>query len=205
VNAIRILVADDHPIIVEGLRRFFGSVKEVEMVAFTHDLSELGASTLEDVDVLVLDVRMPGMEGTQTLQALGQQTAVLLFTLEPDSALVLELIQAGARGVVSKGAPVDVLMDGIKRVYRGETVIPDSLAEHLKQPTQSWPHLALSPREAAIFTRLIRGSSPKEVAFDLGLSSSTVYTYAERVRAKLGVQSQVELVAYAHRAGLLGH
>ncbi len=206
MSAVRIYVADDHPIVVEGLRRFFSTVPEVEWVGACGDAAALFELEPGTVDVLVLDVRMPGMHGTETLRALATRVpAILLFTLEPESALVVELLRAGASGVVGKSERVDNLLSAICAAAAGERVVSAELESRLRSDAATWPHESLSPREHAIFMRLIHGASPKEVAFDLGLSASTVYTYAERVRQKLGVQGSVELVAYAHRAGLLQH
>jgi two-component system invasion response regulator UvrY len=202
---IRVFLADDHPVIVSGLERLFASIEDIEVVGTAHDLRHLEALTLPDVDVLVLDVSMPGMHGRETIALLTQRFApVLLFTLEPESAQVVALLRGGAAGVVSKSAPVDVLLAAIRTVAAGARVVAPELEARASSAGEGWPHEALSEREHAIFVRLIRGVSPKTMAFDLGLSPSTVYTYAERVRLKLGVSSQVELVDYAHRAGLLG-
>lgn len=200
---IRVFLADDHPVIVSGLERLFAGIADIETVGTAHDLTRSDASTRSDVDVFVLDVSMPGMLGGETVAAFKRVAPVLLFTLEPESAQVLALLRAGAAGVVSKSAHVDTLLAAIRTVAAGGRVIPAEL-EARASSGADWPHESLSEREHAIFVRLIRGISPKAIAFDLGLSTSTVYTYAERVREKLGVRSQVELVDYAHRAGLSG-
>lgn len=199
---IRVFLADDHPVIVSGLERLFAGEPDITVSGTAADLRDV--SIPADVDVLVLDVSMPGMRGAETLATLTEHAPVLLFTLEPESTLVVELLRAGARGVVSKSAPVAELLAAIRAVSRGGRVIPAPLAVRVASPGEGAPHEALSERERAIFARLVRGASPKTIAFELGLTASTVYTYAERVRQKLGVQSQTELVDYAHRMGLTG-
>lgn len=202
---IRVFLADDHPVIVSGLERLLASVEDIEVVGTTHDLRDLDSLDLPHVDVLVVDVSMPGMRGSETVALLTQRFApVLLFTLEPESAQVVALLRAGAAGLVGKSAPVDVLLSAIRTVAAGGRVVPPELDARSSSSGEGGAHESLSARELAIFQRLIRGASPKSIGFDLGLSPSTVYTYAERVRQKLGVSSQVGLVDYAHRAGLLG-
>ena len=198
-------MADDHPVMVTGLSRILAGVPDVDVVGIAYDVHELLRTDPQDLDVIVLDVSMPGMRGGETVETLRARYApVLLFTLEPDTAQVVELLRAGASGVVSKSARVEVLLDAIRTVATGGRVIPIPLAERVAGGGEGWPHEALSERERAIFERLVRGNAPKSIAFELQLATSTVYTYAERIRQKLGVDSQVALVAYAHRAGLLG-
>ena len=202
--ALRVFIADDHPVMVAGLERILASVADIEVAGVAHDIAALHAANPQNIDIIVLDVSMPGMRGAETMQALRLYAPVLLFTLEPESAQVVELLRAGGSGVVSKSARVEVLLDAIRTVAAGGRAIPIPMAERVAAGGEGWPHESLSERELAIFHRLIRGNAPKSVAFDLQLAASTVYTYAERIRHKLGVDSQAGLMDYAHRAGLLG-
>lgn len=204
-TVIRVFLADDHPVMVAGLARVLATVPDMAVVGTAQAMAGLDAQAAGSIDVLVLDVSMPGMHGSETIKALRERHApVLLFTLEPETALVVELLRAGASGVVGKSERVEVLLDAIRTVAGGGRVMPSGMHERVAGGGPGAAHDALSEREQAIFHRLIRGNSPKSIAFDLGLSPSTVYTYSERVRQKLGVASQTELVDYAHRAGLLG-
>lgn len=205
MSVARIVLADDHPVVVDGLRRFFATIDGVELGGHCHDVTTLMGMDLDDVDVVILDVGIPGMLGGETIRALhGRSVRVLLFTMEPDSPRAIELVRAGADGIVGKSEPVERLAEAVARVARGETDLPEELAARSVGAPPTWPHESLSERELAIFHRSIRGTAPKVIAFDLGITVSSVYTYSERVRAKLGVSNQTELVAYAHRAGLLG-
>ncbi|MCB9614619.1 MAG: response regulator transcription factor [Sandaracinus sp.] len=104
------------------------------------------------------------------------------------------LVAAGARGVVSKDADLEVLVEAVREVATGASYFPDA---HVA------PHHGSSGQERAVFDALLASKRPKEIAFELGLSLSTVYTYAERVRKKLGVEDVRDVVSYAHREGLL--
>ena len=179
---IRVFLADDHPVMVEGLERLLARESDVDVVGRVHDLRGIDAHVPAAVDVLVVDVSMPGMLGAETIEALRTRYApVLLFTLEPATAQVVALLRAGASGVVSKSARFEELLGAIRTVAQGGRAVPMEL-ELRTRSGESWPHDALSERERAIFHRLVRGVSPKSIAFELGLSQSTVYPYAERVR-----------------------
>jgi len=205
VSATRIVVADDHPIVVEGLRRLFATLDAVDLCGEFHDVTTLMRADLADVQVVVLDVGIPGILGSETIRALhARGVRIVLFTMEPESPEAIELLRAGADGIVGKSEPVERLVEAIGRVAGGDTDVPARLAVRSARADEAWPHDGLSERELAIFRRLIRGTAPKEIAFELEITVSTVYTYAERIRIKLGVTSQVELLAYAHRAGLVG-
>ncbi|MCA9536413.1 MAG: response regulator transcription factor [Myxococcales bacterium] len=202
---LRVLLADDHPVMVDGLSRVLATEADIEVAGVAYDVRDLLAMDAGRADVVVLDVSMPGMRGGETIAALrGRFGPVLLFTLEPDATQVVELVRAGAAGVVSKSARVEELLRAIRTVAAGGRAVPMALAERVAAGGEGWPHEQLSERELAIFQRLIRGATPKSIAFELSLAPSTVYTYAERIRQKLGVDGPVALVDYAHRAGLLG-
>ena len=145
--------------------------------------------------MLTLDVQIPGMRGPNTVQelrALGPQ--IVLFTLQPPEGLVPQLIAAGARGYVPKSSPVSELVDVALRVARGERVVPSELRSSATQPCVT---SSLTERELEVFRRIARGDTPKEMAYGLGISASTVYTHQERLRKKLGASSIAELIRLA--------
>lgn len=191
--SIRVAIADDHPVVRAGMLAFLRSQANLQVVL---EASSLDVPTLiaSNPEVAVLDVRMPGVcaGAIETLSAAG--IAVLLFTRAPKGGPLPSLLAAGARGVVAKDAPLPEVLEAIDLAYRGELKAP---APELR------PHEELSPRERAVFDALIRSQRPKEIAFELGLSQSTVYTYAERVRRKLGMSDVRDIMTYAHREGLL--
>lgn len=187
---LRVVVADDHPVVLSGLVAFLDQQEGLTVVGQRGDATQLGE---ESFDVAVVDVRMPGVTPA-TVAALAERGAVVLFTRNPRGDHIAALLEAGARGLVSKDAPLETLASAVRAVADGGTFLPEREVR---------PHEQLSGRERAVFDALIRGRRPKEIAFDLELSLSTVYTYAERVRKKLELEDVRELVAYAHREGLL--
>jgi DNA-binding NarL/FixJ family response regulator len=125
---IRVFLADDHPVMVAGLARVLATVPDMQVVGTAHDIAGLDAQAPGSIHVLVLDVSMPGMHGAETITALRERHApVLLFTLEPETPLVVELLRAGASGVVGKSERVEVLLDAIRTVAGGGRVMPSAM------------------------------------------------------------------------------
>lgn len=204
-DPIRVLVADDHPIVAEGLRRFFASVDEIEVLATVSSVDALVVALTHTprVDVVVLDVDFPGMAGADTVRAIrGHGPEVVLFTHQTADDLVATMIRAGARGYVSKSVPVDALVDAIAAARAGRDHLPDDLRVLVDRASASPPHAQLTGRELSVFSLLAKGRTAKEIGFELDLAPSTVYAHVERVKAKLGVQTAVELERYAARWGI---
>jgi DNA-binding NarL/FixJ family response regulator len=127
-TVIRVFLADDHPVMVAGLARVLATVPDMAVVGTAQAMAGLDAQAAGSIDVLVLDVSMPGMHGSETIKALRERHApVLLFTLEPETALVVELLRAGASGVVGKSERVEVLLDAIRTVAGGGRVMPSGM------------------------------------------------------------------------------
>lgn len=150
-----------------------------------------------EVDVMVMDVQMPGVVGGGVLATIvSTGVRVVLFTLREEDALVASLVAGGASAFVPKSVSPPALMAVIRRVHAGEDVIPESLQAAVRA-TETPPHQSLTEREREVFVCLARCQTPKEIAFDMGVSQSTVYTHADRVRRKLGVATLAEVVQYA--------
>ena len=194
---IRIALADDHPVIVDGITRWVEGEPDLEVVASANSLDALIPQLDAPApDVLVLDFRMPGVDGVSTLAALAASGwSVIVFSLLEEPATRRALVGCGVRGFVSKSEPLRHLVDVIRRVASGQTDLPDETAPLL--------HEQLSERERLVFDLVIKGMTPKEIAYELELTTSSVYTYAQRVRAKLGVESSREVIDYAHAMGLV--
>lgn len=202
-SSIQVLVADDHPIVIDGIRRYLSHIEDVVFCAGVSSLQEAVAYCTEhSPDLVVMDVQMPGVEGPACVEALVATGArVVLFTLREEDALVASLARGGASAFVSKSSPTPVLIDTMRRVHAGERVFSPILEEQLKC-TGGPPHLALTEREHDVFVLLARCLTPKEAAFELGVSQSTIYTHGERIRRKLKVGTVAELVQYAKDWGV---
>lgn len=200
---IRVVVADDHPIVIEGVRRYLESEPLLEVVACTSSVDALmrTLSAKKHVDLVVLDVQMPGMRGAPTIEALrAQGPNVVLFTHQAPDDYVAHMIRAGVAGYVSKAAPVDDLMKAIFAVHGGGRWVHDELAALVDRLSKNPPAIELlTEREREVFDLLALGKTPKEIGSDLELAPSTVYAHIERVRHKLGAASQLDIVRYADR------
>lgn len=204
-SKIRIWLADDHPVVVNGVRAFLELDGGFEVCGVSHDANGLAEKVRDAaVDLLLLDLRMPGMQGGVTVQSLADVgVRVVLFTFEPLNQATLATVAAGAAGYAPKSTHLPDLVRMLKRVAAGETVLPDAVSAGMATlGTQSPPHLSLSARERAVFEAFLEGHPPKWVAAELSLSTSTVYTYLERIRAKIGVDSLPDLMSYAVQHGL---
>lgn len=198
MTPVRVLAVDDHPIVLEGLVRFANVEPGLEVVRTAGSLHEL-EPLLEALapDVISLDVQVPGMEGPRTVRALAERgPPILLFTLLEVGDALAALVEAGARGYLRKSSSMAEYLEAARALRDGQRWLPPRLEALAARPARA-PSALLTPRELEIFGILAKGRSVKEVAFALGLSSSTVYNHYDRIRKKLGVGSLAELVQYA--------
>ena len=206
---VRLLVADDHPIVAEGLRRYLSPEEGLEVVGTLGTIDALLARLREPgatpIDVVVLDVQIPGMQAGDTVrEVLACGPAVVLFTHQRPDDYVARMVAAGAAGFVSKSDPVTDLVRAVQAVHQGRRFLPEALRDLAADITDSAPpHAALTEREHTVFVLLARGSTPKEIGFDLGLSGSTVYSHIEKIRQKLGASNLAEVQRYGERWGFL--
>ena len=201
---IRLAIADDHPIVREGLRRI---VSEDPGIAVTGDAS--GAAELfrlldsAAVDVVLLDVSMPGAPFIDTLRQLRAQhpsVKVLVLSAYSEDQWALRALQSGAAGYLTKDHSPEQLVEAIRRVARGRRYVSESMADRLAgmagDAKDRAPHERLSDREFEVLRALGSGLMVKEVADQLGLSVKTVSTYRTRLLEKLGLSSRADLVRY---------
>ena len=196
---IRILIVDDHPVVREGILRHFAESSQHDVVAAVSSINEAMA-TLEasEVDITILDIRMPtGVEEGTIAAFVNLQTRVLLFSLMEEGEVVASLIEAGAAGFVSKAESLATLEEATFAVAQGEQVISEKLRTVLDADFA--PHKRFTPREQDVYRLLGTRCTPKEVAFTLNISTSTVYSYVERIRQHLGVASVDEIVEHASK------
>lgn len=212
-GALRVALVDDHAVVRAGYRRLL-ELENIEVAAEFADADSAYAALSPDsadaLDLLVLDLSLPGRSGLELLRRLRQrrpQLRVLVFTMHDSVALVLQCLNAGAAGFVTKSSAPEVLVDAVHRAVRGERPLsPDVAAavereQALAQPEA--PHLRLSTREFDVLRALIEGASVEEISRRLHLSPKTVSNYQTLVRQKLGVTTAVELLHYAREHGLM--
>lgn len=201
MSPVRVLAVDDHPIVLEGLKRFAETEPRVAIVATSPTLEGLG-ERMRDVkpDVLSLDVQVPGMRGPETIRELATHgIPILLFTLHRVDEALGTLVKAGAEGYLAKSSGMAAYVDAVLALAAGRTHLPPELEAMLDRSSVVPPEELLTPRELQVFEGLAKGEAIKEVAFRLGLSASTVYNHRERIREKLGVSSVAELVRQAEK------
>ena len=204
---IRIMLADDHALVRDGLRRILEQDPELQVVGEADD----GRSLLEHLattptDVVVLDLNMPemgGIEALRQMRARFPRTSVLIVSMFAEDATAARLLRLGAAGYLTKGRSAGELVDAVKKVASGVRYITPSLASHLLEASEAPPHERLTEREHQVFLLLEAGKSPSDVAIELGVSASTVSTYIARIRKQLGVTTVGEIVRYAARVGLV--
>jgi two-component system nitrate/nitrite response regulator NarL len=202
-----VLVADDHPVYLDGLAAAIKRAPDLELVATCGD----GAAALRHVravtpDVAVLDLRMPGMTTEAVLAELGGDVPVLILSVHVDGDAVHECLSLGAAGYIAKDADRAEICDAIRAIARGRTVLsPDAqtnMAAELRQRRSS-AHALLSPREHEILELLATGASTPAIAARLYLSAATVKTHLHHLYEKLGVSDRAAAVAEGLRRGLI--
>ena len=201
---IRLLIADDHPIVREGLRRIAADQPGISVVAeaaSANEALERVASTA--VDVMLLDVSMPGPTFIEVLQQVRRDhpsVKVLVLSVHPEDQWAVRALRAGAAGYLTKDHSPEQLIEAIRRVYRGSKYVTAALAEKLatglEAGSSATPHEGLSDREYEVLRALGTGLSVKDVAGRLNLSPKTVSTYRTRILEKMQMRTNADLVRY---------
>jgi DNA-binding NarL/FixJ family response regulator len=212
VPVLRIVLADDHPVVREGLKLLINAQADMSVVGEAADGEEAWRATKElQPDVLVIDLSMPalgGAEATQRVRRDCPEVRVLALTVHEERLYVTQLLRAGASGYILKRAASADLVRAVRTVAAGGTYIDPSVAgalveEYLDAGAGQPEDDSLSEREREVLLRIARGFSNKEIAATLGLSVKTVETYKGRMAEKLGLRSRVDIVRYAARRGWL--
>lgn len=207
---IRVIVADDHPVFRAGLRRTLEDAGDMTVVGEASSGDEV-LQTLRKtpVDVLVLDVLMPGMgflEVVRRIRTGYPQLPVLVVSMQPEEQCAVRAFRAGAAGYLAKDRSSDQLVGAVRLVAEGRKFFSPELAERLVEGLSAssarLPHETLSDREYEVLCLIGSGKAVKEIAFQLSLSPKTVGTYRARLMQKMKVRSSAELVRYAVQQGL---
>lgn len=205
---IRILIADDHAVVRQGLKMFLSLDPELEIVGEAADGAEAVRLAGETTpDVVLMDLLMPRMDGIEATRAIRQQhpgTEVVALTSVLEDASVTGAVRAGAIGYLLKTTESDELCRAIKAAAAGQVQLSPQAAARLMRevrgPAQPEP---LTDRERDVLGLLVDGQSNKEIAASLGIGEKTVKTHISNILAKLGVQSRTQAALHAVRAGLV--
>src|SRR5579863_944209 len=212
-NVIRILLVDDHALVREGTRRLLETESDVEVVAEASSGEEaIEVAHKLQPDIAIMDIAMPGMGGIEATRAIKKdcpETAVLVLSAYDDEPYLLALLDVGAAGFLLKNVHGQELIQAIRSVARGESVLQPSIAEKMMRRLSSRPdgmqHSAnlLSEREFDVLRLAARGLPNKEIAARMGLSIRTVHSHLANIFMKMQVGSRTEAVLLALRQGML--
>jgi DNA-binding NarL/FixJ family response regulator len=202
---IRLVIADDHAIVRQGLKKILDESSDMEVVAeHANGVDALRWVRANDCDVVLLDIAMPGRSGIEVLKQLHEERPklpILILSIYPEDQYAVRLIRAGAAGYLTKESAPEVVMDAVRRVAAGKKYINPAVAEMLANEfgTQEGklPHETLSDREYQIFLLLASARTVSEIADALSLSVKTVSTYRTRILEKMQLRNNAELMRYA--------
>jgi DNA-binding NarL/FixJ family response regulator len=213
---ISVVIADDQELVREGLRMMLEAEHDIEVVGEASDgASALDAARAHDPDVLLMDIRMPGLDGidaTARLTATDARTRILVLTTFDLDEYVYRAMKAGASGFLLKDATRDKLAAAVRTVARGEALLAPAITRRLLEdfcqrppPSASLPSSAedLSPRELEVLRLLAQGLSNAEIAAELFLSDATVKSHVAHILNKLDLRDRVQAVVFAYESGLV--
>jgi DNA-binding NarL/FixJ family response regulator len=210
-DKVHVVIADDHPIVRDGLSALLGSVDGIVVVATAATGREaLREAVTHRPDVIVLDVQMPELDGVAAAREIARaapQTAILMLTMFDDDDSVFAAMRAGAAGYVLKGATQDEIVRAIHAVAAGEAIFGPGIARrvlgHLSDNGKAAdPFPDLTPRERQVLDLMATGLSTAVISIRLGLSPKTITNHTSAIYAKLQVTGRVEAIDRARRAGL---
>jgi two-component system nitrate/nitrite response regulator NarL len=209
---IRVLVADDHPVVRKGLQSCLARQESLKLVGEAADGEEALQKALElTPDVILLDISMPRRDGLAVTTALRKDaphTKVLILSMHSNREYLFRIIQAGAHGYVSKGASPEELLHAIQSVHNGETFFSPEIAQAalnqlVNNGGKKEPFAQLTSREREVLILIAQGRSNKEIAGQLGIGVRTIETHRERIMRRLDIHSVAGLTKFAIANGLV--
>ena len=212
MTPIRVLIADDQPLVRAGLRAILQAYDDIEVVAEAGDgITAVAGAREHDPDVVLMDIRMPRLDGIQATQQLPGQRIIILTTFNLDQ-YILDALRAGASGFLLKDAPPRDLAHAIRVVAAGDALLSPAVTRRLVDQLAAGPAPAKPPpdrmstlteRELEIFKLVARGLSNAEIARDLFITEGTVKSHVSRMLAKLGLRDRVQAAILAYETGLV--
>jgi DNA-binding NarL/FixJ family response regulator len=208
---MKVLIADDHSVVREGLKEIIRKMDEVSDIEEASD----GLEAFEKIknnsyNLIILDISMPGMSGLDILQALKSKKDkpyILILSVHPQTQYAIRAMRLGASGYLSKESVSDELIEAIRKVSSGGKYISSALAEKIlldkTEDSDKAPHEKLSDREFQIMCLIAKGKSVTEIAKEFFLSDKTISTYRARILEKMGLRKNAELTLYAIRNNLI--
>ena len=201
---IRILIVDDHPIMRLGIAALISSSSEMVCVAQAGSGEEaLGMHSACAPDITLMDLRLPGMSGVETIRAIRHRSPrarfIVLTTYEGDED-IHQAMEAGASGYLVKGLPQEMLVNAVRKVHAGGRYLPPSMSQALAERT---PDTSLSARERQVLQLIAKGKSNKEIAVELGITPATVKCHVSVILTRLDASDRTQAVVTALQRGLV--
>ena len=201
---IRVVVADDHPVVRKGLCSILTEGSAIQVTGEANNAQEvLALLGRVPADVLVLDIGMPGRSGLELLQDLKlshPKLPVLILSQYPEEQIAVRAIRSGASGYLNKESAPDQLVEAVQRIFQGRKFLTPNLAELLAVTVEGGtvePHQALSDREYQVLLMIASGKTVSDIAEEINLSVKTVSTYRTRILEKMNLKNNAELTRYA--------
>jgi two-component system, NarL family, invasion response regulator UvrY len=210
-SMVKVFIADDHPIVREGLKLILAKTADMSVVGEAADGQELLTKLRTcSADVILLDISMPGRSGLDVLKqikAKWPKTRLLVLSLHPEDQYAMRVLRAGASGYLTKESASDQLITAIRKVASGGKYISNALAEQLAMeldaPADKPLHGTLSDREYEVLRMIASGKSVSEIGEELSLSVKTISTYRARILAKMNMTKTADIIHYGIRHGIV--
>jgi DNA-binding NarL/FixJ family response regulator len=213
-KSIRVLLVDDHQLLTDALGHILEREPDIEVVGVARSVAEARSIGREPVDVVLMDYRLPdgtGAEATRALKARWPTSRVVMLTALVDDETILDSIQAGADGYLTKDRAVDEVVGAVRAAHAGETLLPRSVIIGIAQrvaaararQAERQPIEPLTPRELDVLRALVEGLSTPEICDRLHIAPNTLRTHVQNIMGKLRVHSKLEAVAFALRHRLV--
>ncbi len=210
-DKIKVIIADDHPIIREGLIQILSQAPDITVVEQADDGVELLDKIRSlDLDMVLMDLDMPNKSGWDVMRQLKVEfpnLPIIILSVGSEEEFAVECFRDGASGYLNKQTSLGLLVEAIRKVAQGEKFISPHLAKKiafdLGRDTEKQPHENLSTREFQVFCLIASGKSSKEISGELSVSAATISTYRTRILKKMSLNSNAQLIHYAFKYGVL--